>query len=276
MSGMGLPGFVYRMVPVLFGGGGGKAPLRYQYQVATTAPAQTTTPKYTFGAGAPAALVDWGDGSARTAVVSGVELSHAYAAAGTYTVTLVMDQQEVYLTGIDIGSDRAVGDLWAENIDRFAEITDFRMYANTGLTGIISLANFPRKITYLNLRNTQVATTGSLADLPPTLLQIYLHATQSVITGGDMPIAATGIRDIRVDGNGWSQAQVDSIIDRIYQDRMLFTYAAPIMNIGGTNATPSGVYQDATPPTTGKEMIYKLVNDPDGEGFNKWAIVYTA
>jgi len=45
---------------------------------------------------------------------------------------------------------------------------------------------------------------------------------------------------------------------------------------GGTNAAPSGTYQDGDPPTTGKEYIYELENDPETEGFNVWAITYTA
>jgi len=50
---------------------------------------------------------------------------------------------------------------------------------------------------------------------------------------------------------------------------------AYIMRIGGTNATPSGVYQDGDPPTTGKEYIYELENDPESEGFRLWEIDYT-
>jgi hypothetical protein len=71
-------------------------------------------------------------------------------------------------------------------------------------------------------------------------------------------------------------AQVDAWVSAIYQRRAAFTAATPTLTIGGTNQAPSGVYQNATPPTTGKEYIYKLVNDPDLEGFKKWSITYTA
>jgi len=65
---------------------------------------------------------------------------------------------------------------------------------------------------------------------------------------------------------------VDAILLDIYTGRAGYTNAAPVLNVGGSNAAPSGVYQDAAPPTTGLEYKYKLVVDPDAEGFNKWAI----
>ena len=72
-----------------------------------------------------------------------------------------------------------------------------------------------------------------------------------------------------------SQAAVDEVVENIYRLRANFTNAAPALNISGNNATPSGTYQDGDPPTTGKEYIYELVNDPESEGFNKWSITYT-
>lgn len=72
--------------------------------------------------------------------------------------------------------------------------------------------------------------------------------------------------------NGLSQADVDSVVEGIYNNRANFTTSSPQLNIGGDNAAPSGTYQDSDPPTTGKEYIYKLENDPDGEGFNTWSI----
>jgi len=103
------------------------------------------------------------------------------------------------------------------------------------------------------------------------MLSLYLYNTNSVVSGGNNPLAAVGIRDIYVYSSE-SQADLDDILARLYADRALFTNANPTLNIAGGNPPPSGVYQDANPPTTGKEYAYKLVNDPDGEGFNKWTI----
>jgi len=89
-------------------------------------------------------------------------------------------------------------------------------------------------------------------------------------------MAAVGIRQLQIYSMTMSQSNVDSCVSRLYSDRASFLYASPVLSVGGTNAAPSGTYADATPPTTGKEYIYKLVNDPDSEGFKKWAITYTA
>ena len=87
-------------------------------------------------------------------------------------------------------------------------------------------------------------------------------------------MAAVGIQQIRVDSSSTTQANIDDIMLRLYTDRASFTYATPVLNVGGTNPNPSGVYQDATPPTSGLEYAYKLVNDPDAEGFNTWTVTY--
>lgn len=248
--------------------------LRYQYQVQITAAAQTTTPKFTFGAGAPAAEVDWGD-STRSTVTSGVELSHAYAAPGVYTVTLHMQEQETYLQQVDLGIDNVAGDLWLRNLCRFGALTHLEIGTNPNASGVIALSD-------LNLVHfgaygcANLTVSGALTDLPATVASLILHQTQGVIVGGSTPMVATGIQSLRLSSKKFNQSQVDEIINRIYQDRAQFTSATPQLNIGGANAAPSGVYQDATPPTTGKEMIYKLVNDPDAEGFRKWTIIYTA
>ncbi|APU89212.1 hypothetical protein Rctr71_102 [Virus Rctr71] len=77
-----------------------------------------------------------------------------------------------------------------------------------------------------------------------------------------------------MDSSQSSQAQIDDVLLRLYTDRALFTWTTPILNVGGTNPDPTGVYQNASPPTTGLEYVYKLVVDPDAEGFRKWTITY--
>ena len=53
--------------------------------------------------------------------------------------------------------------------------------------------------------------------------------------------------------------------------RALFTNAAHVLNISGGGAL-TGVYQTSAAPATPAEKAYALVNDPNGEGFLKWAI----
>jgi len=86
----------------------------------------------------------------------------------------------------------------------------------------------------------------------------------------------TNARAIRADGLALIQSQVDLILlNDIYPGRMGYTYATPTLNVGGTNAAPSGVYADEDPPVTGKGAAFEIQNDPEAEGFNKWAVTFT-
>lgn len=145
---------------------------------------------------------------------------------------------------------------------------------NTSSTITGSLADLPAGMTQLHCYNTVSTLTGSIADLPAGMTVLHCGSTSSNITGGATAMAAVGIREIRCDSSSTTQANIDNILARLYADRASFTYATPILNVGGTNPDPTGTYADATPPTTGLEYAYKLVVDPDAEGFKKWAITY--
>jgi len=84
----------------------------------------------------------------------------------------------------------------------------------------------------------------------------------------------TNLQRIWVQDNALSQAIVNEIVRGVYAIRTSIAYATPMMNIGGNNADPSGVYQSACPPTTELEMVYALVNDPCGDGHNLWTVTY--
>ena len=147
---------------------------------------------------------------------------------------------------------------------------------NTLSTITGALANLPAGMTYLLLGGTPSTITGALADLPASMTYLDLSGTSSTITGGATAVPAHAIGLVYLDSTTMTQAQVDGVALRLYTDRAVFTAAAPTLNIGGSNPAPSGIYQDANPPTTGKEYIYTLVNDPRVEGFKKWSITYTA
>ena len=76
--------------------------------------------------------------------------------------------------------------------------------------------------------------------------------------------------------NALSQATLDAILAAWYGARASYiaTGATPSFDMAGTNASPSGVYAEETPPATGKGTIYEMVNDPKTEGFKKWTAVY--
>jgi len=105
------------------------------------------------------------------------------------------------------------------------------------------------------------------------LQYLYLSNTSvGYATLGSYLRDMTGLRISQIQDCSLTEAEVDNILEDLYQGRAGFTYATPTANVSGTNAAPSGTYQDATPPTTGKEFEYKIEVDPDSEGFNKWVV----
>ena len=146
----------------------------------------------------------------------------------------------------------------------------------TGSTVTDTLTNLPASIALIRLDTTSCVITGALSDLPAGVTELNANASGSTITGGGVGLTAVAIRSINIANLGLSQAQVDGIALRLYTDWATLTYATPSLNISGTNAAPSGIYQDGDPPTTGKEYIFEIVNDPEVTGNNTWTVTYTA
>jgi hypothetical protein len=136
------------------------------------------------------------------------------------------------------------------------------------------------------LSGTIPATIGNL-----TLLRdLYLNAnTLSDIANNTFNTLAS-IRTLRVDNNAMIESVVDKIVIQVWTGRASYTWATPALNVGGTNANPSGTYaappgggmSDANwnwngatyEPLTGLAYVYDLVNDVNTEGFNKWTVTY--
>lgn len=197
----------------------------------------------------------------------------------------------VLLYGYTNGSLR--GDL--SSISGLSALQNLRL-GDTAVSGVLSSLGGLVALQYLYLHSTSIS--GDLSSISALTALKELHLAITLISGNLSSISGlTALRYLylqsaSVSGGGigtllamrvcyvlslsWSQVIVDAFIDSVYDARASYTYATPALNIGGTNAAPSGVYQDATPPTTGKEKIFKLVNDPDVEGFNTWTITYTA
>jgi PKD repeat protein len=216
--------------------------------------------------------IAWGDGSISSlAANSEATVTHTYAAAGTYRLTL----SGANIDNLNIRENTISG-----------SITGLRLVAltivgNTTITGSIT----GMALTYLNI-NGNATITGSITGMALTSLIISGNTTitgsitgmaltsLTVVTGAiTLPaVYPVGIHDIRWE-NSLSQAQVDAVLAQIYSQRAAFTYATPTLDLLGTgNAAPSGVYADEDPPVTGNGYKYELVNDPEAEGFHKWAI----
>ena len=144
----------------------------------------------------------------------------------------------------------------------------------TSVSGDISGWTLPASLVDFYVYSTSVSGDISGWVLPASLVYFYVYSTS--VSGSPIFTSTVALSNFQYQNCALPQATVDLIVSRIYARRVSFTAAAPSANIGDTNSTPSGVYQDEDPPVTGKGYIYELVNDPEVEGFKKWTITYTA
>ena len=211
-----------------------------RFTVTTTAPSQTVT--FTLLKSSVPFNVSWGDGSqSALAANSEAAVAHTYATTGVYSVVL---SSSALLTKLAC-SDSKVS------------------FARGTVGGLHSL-------TYLYL-NTLAGVTigageiGGLTSLTTLILSNLVHLSV---------LASLPAKIVSIDyQNSLSQANIDAFLSVMYSARATFTAATPTCNLlGSGNAAPSGTYQAHVPPTSGKETVYDLVNDPNSEGFHKWSI----
>ena len=213
----------------------------------------------------PATLL-FGDGSSESKTGTSLDFSHTYPADGVWRARL---------RGVPL---REITSIYAKD-DLVTEIRHLRRCVRLGVLEVptnpslrASLRDVPAGVTYLYVGGCPLIT-GDLSDVPAGVTTLYAYSSPLISPVGIHLL--TSISEIQIYSNGYSSAIVDAVLEEMYTHRMSFTAAAPYLNIGGTNAAPSGLYQDATPPTTGLEFAFKLVVDPDGDGHKKWAISWT-
>ena len=101
-----------------------------------------------------------------------------------------------------------------------------------------------------------------------------LTSANITLSAADM-LAWNSPDEIHINNCGLTAANVTQAILGAWGLRNLMGHSTPVLNIGGaSNAVPGGAYADEDPPTTDLGYIYELVNDPEGEGFYKWAVVW--
>lgn len=146
----------------------------------------------------------------------------------------------------------------------------------TSLSGDISGWVLPAMLADIRLYSTSL--TGDISGWVIPAATRYVYLLGRPFTGVPSFASAAALINLGIYNMSLSQTDVDGWLAAIYARRAAFTYATPQINIGGDggtiNAAPSGMYQDGDPPTTGKEYIYELANDPESEGFKTWSIVY--
>jgi hypothetical protein len=113
-----------------------------------------------------------------------------------------------------------------------------------------------------------------VADWRPTDFYLYLMpAVYAFTISANSFTAWRATSDFQMYSNALTELQIDTILSDLYAAAITpRTATGGTINVGGTNAAPSGTYQAACPPTTGKEYAYELRNDSCGL-FNNWATV---
>ena len=160
------------------------------------------------------------------------------------------------------------------SVEPLAALTSltYLQLGNTSVSGSVEPLAALTGLTVLRLYGTSVS--GSVEPLAALTSLVTLHLGNTLVGhgGGSGLNALVAIRELRLDGCSLTQTEVDNVLADIYAGRAGYTYATPVLNLGGNNAAPSGTYADEDPPVTGNGYKYELVNDPESEGFNKWTI----
>ena len=234
----------------------------------TTTGAQTLTLQGLTVAAGKTVVVDWGDTNTNTYTAGAGTRTHAYAGAGTYTVKIanrrnitLIDFEDTKITSLIINSTNPLP----------TGLTSLTLKTLAGLTYNANTNPLPTGLTILSLYTLTGLTWEIKSGAAwPT------GATVATITGCPSVTCTAwtdnAIHSIQAE-NAYSQANVDAFINAIWANKANFTYATPTLDLlGGSNAAPSGTYQNNCPPTSGKEYAYDLVNDNCGHGGPKWVV----
>lgn len=285
------------MKVLLLGGSGAAAAPTASFTVTTTAPNQTLTIN-SLGVSAET-TVEWGDGSSN-AYTGTAQRTHQYAAAGVWTVRIL---QPELVTTLDIRDNKVTlnsadvklcvniqtaifATLKAGTFDS-ADVSDWRpsnfhlLSMPAGYSGTFDSADVSAwRPSSFRLYSMPAGYAGTFDSADVSAWRPSTFYLFSMPSGYTFVISAGGFAgwitttSMQMQGNALSQAQVDQILADFWAGFATRTATAGTINLGGTNAAPSGTLQAANPPSTGKEYAYCLVNDPDNVNpTKKWATV---
>lgn len=103
-------------------------------------------------------------------------------------------------------------------------------------------------------------TTFTIAALAASYVTTMSHADVTVRTG--IVSTWTNLETFNLSNAGLSQSDVNTLLSELYAQAQVKTSEGAAVIDLRNNAVPSGTYQSACPPTTGKEFAYALLNDP--------------
>lgn len=149
---------------------------------------------------------------------------------------------------------------------------EYLLLNGNNLTSIGNVVNLQSLIYLYLYDNPNLIMPLELGDIAPTALSVFLLNTQCPISTASFMDCADIIQ-LMFNNISPPVNNVNNILESVWQSRALFNPGSHNLYLGGTNPAPSGIYQAAVVPTTGKEFAYALVNDPNGEGFPLWSVV---
>jgi len=121
---------------------------------------------------------------------------------------------------------------------------------------------------------TYVINSADIVNWRPAIWRLYSMPAGTYTFAASCMRNWASVQEIQLQDLGLSQAVVDTIVNDIWNGKPTYTYATPSLNIGGTNADPSGVYQANCPPTSGLEQVYDLVNGNCTPSGPEWSVTY--
>jgi len=263
-----------RQLMTMMSGGGAVVPaIPAVTFTCTTTGAQTLTLNRLTAAAGKTVTVSWGDGSSNTYGTETTSRTHAYAGAGVWTVT-VTDARDI--VGIDL-RDTKISAFDTADLANSA-ITYFLVSAISASTIDTSdMAGWTPAywLCYsMPAGGTYTIDTSDMASWTPAYWSCNSMPAGSVTIGAGSFNGWKSATSILINDNGLLQAAVDAALSSLWTMFASRTATGGTINIGGTNAAPSGTFQADATPEDGKEFAYELLNDTGNVNpTKKWATV---
>jgi hypothetical protein len=166
----------------------------------------------------------------------------------------------------------------SSHVSAWRPTTFMLRFMPSGYTGVFNSSDISAWQPVNFYLNSNASLTGTFATTDcsawnPANFALQIMPVGYTITVGGMTAWKAAVM-IAMDGSALSQAKVDQILSDLWTAFATRTGTAGTITVGGTNLAPSGTYQAANPPTTGKEFAYELLNDSQNiNPTKKWATV---
>lgn len=214
--------------------------------------------------------VDWGDDSSSDLTGTNSSLTHEYAAAGAYALSMfpVQAVKKITYLGAALGCE-------AGTIGKFTGLTYLYMSASNVTIGAGEIAKLTNlTILRLDVMGGVTVGAGELANLTKLTL-LRLGGIGSLANAPGDLAAQPALTSLTL-WAGLTETQVDQVLADLYAQFPTRTgINGTISLLGSDNAAPTGTSPGSAecPPTTGWNTAYELVNDSCDVSPKHWASV---